>query len=49
MAAEVFSVSKPSAWRSLVETATTIQNKPHDEDNVKCVQSFQMRGNVITN
>jgi len=33
-AAEVFSVSKPSAWRALVETwQRPFKDKPHDDDN----------------
>jgi len=30
---EVFSMSEPSAWRSLVETATSINDKPRDDDD----------------
>jgi len=33
ISAEVFSMSEPSAWRSLVETATSIKDKPHDDDD----------------
>ena len=29
----MFSMSEPSAWRSLVATATSIKDKPHDDDD----------------
>ena len=33
ISAEVFSMNKPSARRSLVETATPFKDKPHDDDD----------------
>jgi len=38
ISAEVFSMSKPAAWRSVVEMAMSSQGQPYDDDDAQCDQ-----------